>query len=86
MTLELSSYDRRSYIVAVAIRNNVDPSKNIFQQFAKKVFAKFPVSERTRKSDIDHVISSWYRDKWKMMVENSPYFDKEETEQWIRQH
>lgn len=84
--IEPSSYDRRAYLVAVAVKNEVYPNRNVFVAFARKVYCKFNVSKRLLKQEIDIVISAWYRDHWKEMVESSPYFTREETDQWKREH
>jgi hypothetical protein len=81
-----SSFDRRAYLVALAVKNDVTPAKNTFVAFARKTYTRFPVSKRTLKEEIDIVVSAWYRDRWISIIEASPYFNREETDEWKRKH
>jgi hypothetical protein len=81
--MEINSYDRRQYVIALAVKNDVTPAKNTFVAFAKKIYnTKFPVSKRILKQEIDIIVSAWYCDRWNSIIEDSPYFNREETDQW----
>jgi hypothetical protein len=75
---------RLDCVVALAIKNNVNPHKNNFPAFTRQVLAsKFAVSQTTMNSDIKTLISAWRTDRWKSIIWNNPYkITREEIDQW----
>lgn len=85
--MSLTIQDRLNYVVALAIKNRVTPDANSFVQFARNIYiSKFKASKQVMKADIDMLVSAWRSDHWRLLVDGSPYFNREETEEWKRTH
>jgi len=76
---------RLRQLVAVCVKKGLNPKKTMFCNYILQVTAVYyQFSKRTAKQYVDILIRAWHFDKWKSMVENNEYLEKEEQNEWIK--
>ncbi len=78
------SIERIDVLVALSVKNNLNPNVNVWVGFAKKILAsKFGSTPQTMNSDIHTLVTAWRADHWRELAQDNPYLSASETQTWI---
>jgi len=82
-----SRADIVSYLVAICVKNNINPNNSKFAGLIIKVCAdKFGYDKYKSRSYIDTMISAWRLNHWKSYIKESPYLTPKEKERWLKEY
>jgi len=77
--------DRLRQIVAVCLKNNLNPNVTGFSDYVINYIASnYGLRPQTAREHVKTLIDAWHHNAWNSYIKHNPYLTEEEKQKWIK--